>query len=317
MSNLPPAAECCQFLYSAKAKGVSNRSYDNKWDLCAAAWIIEFGPTLFLKGGGVVPGPAGCSNTYRGELGGLLGQLLVIHTLEQCCPPQESYEIRIACDGESALYRSLTATRGDFISSHHSFDLISQIMLLKENIQGLIIPTHVKGHQDGEGLKLTELEILNVRMDKMAKEILQTAITAKEDVLDALPIVKSGIIHVDYQSTPICNSLAQTLWFLISEDRAVDWRRHKGRFQEDVSYEDVDWKVLKKTNTELLFAMRRFVAKWTSHHIGVGRMMELRQARQNNECPRCGHAEETTLHVLRCRSKGATLEKNGKREYDS
>ena len=93
MLNLPPAAECCQFLYSGKAKGVSNGSYEDKVDLCAAAWIIKFGPTLFLKGGGVVPGPAGCSNAYRGELGGLLGQLLVIYTLEQWRPPRVPYEI--------------------------------------------------------------------------------------------------------------------------------------------------------------------------------------------------------------------------------
>ena len=90
---------------------------------------------------------------------------LFVYTLEQWRPPQVAYKIRIACDGESALFQLLMATRDDFTSAHHSFDLISQIMLLKENIQGSIVPTHVKGHQDGEGVKLTELEILNVRMD--------------------------------------------------------------------------------------------------------------------------------------------------------
>ena len=34
-------------------------------------------------------------------------------------------------------------------------------------------------------------------------------------------------------------------------------------------------------------------------------MMELRKYRKCNECPRCGASEETTLHVLQCRSKEA------------
>ena len=34
-------------------------------------------------------------------------------------------------------------------------------------------------------------------------------------------------------------------------------------------------------------------------------MMEFRKLRTCNKCPRCGAAEETTLHVLRCRSRAA------------
>ena len=62
---------------------------------------------------------------------------------------------------------------------------------------------------------------------------------------------------------------------------------------------------MKTTTTELSFAMQRFVSKWISHHIGVGRMMNFRKARVCNDCPRCGVANETTLHVLRCKSKSA------------
>ena len=121
-------------------------------------------------------------------------------------------------------------TRDDYTSIHHSFNLISQIMVLRENIQGLLEPTHVKGHQDDEWAELTELEILNVQIDKIVKEILQTAVTLEEDVPDALPIANLGITQVDYQDTPICSSLAHTLQFLISEDRAVAWCCHKEIF---------------------------------------------------------------------------------------
>ena len=46
--------------------------------------------------------------------------------------------------------------------------------------------------------------------------------------------------------------------------------------------------------------MRRFVSKWVSHHISVGRMMLFCSNRYTSECPCCGHHEETTIHVLRC-----------------
>ena len=49
--------------------------------------------------------------------------------------------------------------------------------------------------------------------------------------------------------------------------------------------------------------MGRFVSKWTSHHISIGRMMGFRDARDSDECPCCGEPNETTTHVLRCKSK--------------
>ena len=305
MSDTPMIDECCTFLYNGDAVGVSDGSYDRGKDLCSAAWIINFHPQLSIKGGGIVPGPAGTSNAYRGELGGILGQLLVVYTIELYSPPTHPYNIRIACDGESALFRSLQATRDDFTSTHSSFDLISQIMVLREAIQGTILPIHVKGHQDRESLNLTAIEVLNVRMDKLAKEILQEAVVLGDDIPDALPLTTTGLPQVDYQDIPICSSLASTIRSLISEDRAIAWWRYKGRFREGVQYKDVDWAVMATTTTESSFAMRRFISKWTCHHIGVGRMMNFRKARVTNTCPRCGEAQETTLHVLRCQSKPA------------
>ena len=51
--------------------------------------------------------------------------------------------------------------------------------------------------------------------------------------------------------------------------------------------------------------MKRFIAKWVSHHIAVGRMMGLRSARKETSCPCCGFKTKTTIHVLRCQSLSA------------
>ena len=108
-----------------------------------------------------------------------------------------------------------------------------------------------------------------------------------------------------YKDIPICRELVSTIRSLISEDRAIAWWQYKGRFREGVLYTDVDWKVMKTTTTELSFTMQCFVLKWTCHHIGVGRMMNLQKARVCNKCPQCGAANENTLYVLRCRTKSA------------
>ena len=296
---------CSKVVYDGMALGVSDGSYNDATDICTAAWIIDMGDIGTAKGGGVVPGPIGFSNAYRGELGGLLGQLLVIQALEQCYPPNRQYSIKVACDGKSALFKSLLSSRDNFTSRNKSFDLIAQIITLQESIQGKLIPVHVYGHQDEERHALSDIEVLNVRMDTLANEILQTVSRHDLNVPDALPLTSAGIIQVDYGDIPITSSLAKTLRYYVARDRILDWWRYKNRFSAGLDMKDIDWIVLKKTSEEQTFEMGRFVSKWTSHHIAVGRMMELRKARMNNECPRCGAVEETTLHVLRCRHKSA------------
>ena len=317
MSDPPSIQECSTILYSGRASGVSDGSYAEKWDVCTAAWILDFGNGLEIKGGGVVPGPEGVSTAYRGELGGLLGQLLVIRSIEVCCPPPNQYSIQVACDGEGALFRSLNATREDFTSRHGSFDLISQIMVLQDRIKGTLVPTHVRGHQDRQGIALSDPELLNVRMDQLAKDIMVAALQDGDDIPDALPLVSPGITQVDYKDIPICSHLASTLRELISQDRALEWWKYKGRFRTGVTYKDIHWKVMEYTMKEMSFAMKRFVAKWTSHHIGVGRMMELRRSRSKNECPRCGELHESTLHVVRCQARSARKQwKRGIKELE-
>ena len=104
ISNVPSIEDCCRLLYEGKAIGVSDGSYLPEKDLCSSAWIIKFHESLTLKGGGIVPGPAESSNAYRGELGGVLGQLVIIYTMEQYIPPTKPYDIQVACNGESALF---------------------------------------------------------------------------------------------------------------------------------------------------------------------------------------------------------------------
>ena len=304
--HLPRDTETCsKLLTTSHCVGVSDGSYDEEKDICSAAWILHFREGLEAKGAGIVPSPEGESSAYRGELGGLLGQLLAIQSLEAQHQSIIQYTVQIACDGKSALFKSLLTDREYFSSRNRSFDIISHIIAVKEKLQAKIIPIHVYGHQDDLGRTLTLLEKLNVRMDTLAKEALTCALSDGSDILDALPIDSQGLVQVDYEDIPITSNLAASLRYHISKDRIMQWWKYKGRFKSPVDTLKIDWMVLHRTSNELSFQMSRFVSRWVSHHIGVGRMMELRQARDDNACPRCGHTEEDTLHVIRCRAKSS------------
>ena len=134
----------------------------------------------------------------------------------------------IACDGESALFKALQGDREYFHTSSPSFDLISRILLLREQLQAQLIPTHVKGHQDNLRRPLTDLEQLNVRMDKLAKEILQYSHDHNSGIPDALPSCSGSLPQVDFQNTPVVTSLAASLIYKISEGRLRDYWDKKG-----------------------------------------------------------------------------------------
>ena len=204
-----------------------------------------------------------------------------------------------------------------FSSRNKSFDIISLIISTKESMKATIIPTHVYGHQDDLGRSLSSLEKLNVRMDRFAKEILDIALRNNEDVADALPLDPQSIIQVDYADIPVTSCLASTLRHLLSRDRLLKWWKYKNRFKAPVHTLQIDWTVLKRTGQEHSFQMSRFVSRWVSHHIGVGRMMEFRNARDINTCPRCGSNQEDALHVIRCRAKSSRKEwKRGIRKLE-
>ena len=49
----------------------------------------------------------------------------------------------------------------------------------------------------------------------------------------------------------------------------------------------------------------RFIPKWVTGQIAVGKVMAMRNARAHNKCPRCDHEVEDTNHVLHCQDDDA------------
>ena len=288
-----------QSVYAGEGNGVSDGSFIKALDLCSAGWIITTS-TAEIRGGGCVPTPHGESSAYRAELSGLLGLVLVLHMFETWIPPTEPYDIVIGCDGKSALFKALSGDREYFDISCPSFDLLARIFHIREQLKARITPTHVRGHQDRKGKKLTYLETLNVRMDTLAKEILQHHHTHDDELCDALPPIQGGLPILDYQNTPIVSNMASTLLHRISENRLRDYWNKRGRYKVSFAEQWIDWDVVTAVTKESSGRMRKFIAKWVTQQNAVGIVKKRRKECEHDLCPICGEPHEDNLHVLRC-----------------
>ena len=295
--HLSAIVECIQ---NGEGLGISDGSYQRKWDLCSAGWIV-WTPQGEIKGGGPIPGPLHAGSSYRGELGGLLGLVIIVRILERLYPPASPYSIKVGCDGLSALTRSMLVTREYTNTSHTDFDIISRIISYKEGLMAVFCPIHVKGHQDL--LKpLTRAAVLNHRMDTLAKEINSFYHNTDDPLPDALPCSPFGITQVDYIDEPIVSALAQTLVQRISGDRLKAYWKKKGRYKEQHIETWIDWKVMSRMMTEASHRRRIFISKWVSNQVAVGTVMVQRSERVCDTCPCCNNASETRIHLIRCRS---------------
>jgi len=153
---------------------VSDGSYKDTYG--TAAWVITSPITSHsLSGQVIVPGSMDTHSSYRSELAGIYSSILISVKLCKFFDVQGG-QITLACDSQSALDSVLRNNKCTPVDAP-CFDLLGAIHCLcsSSNIQW--IPFHVKGHQDEHhpAQELSDLEILNITMDKSAKGFMPTA----------------------------------------------------------------------------------------------------------------------------------------------
>jgi len=151
-------------LSSGHAVASCHGSYFENRDIGAAAWIVSSSNgTSWIQGGGRIPGPAVELNSYRCELGGLLGIADITKSL--------SFLLTNACNNLEAV-KKIVVPKTKVQHMWKGVDLITQILDIWQLQQGKPIPKHVYAHQDDKPMgPLSFLEHLNVRMDHLAKRI--------------------------------------------------------------------------------------------------------------------------------------------------
>jgi hypothetical protein len=148
-------------LLSGTAVAVSDGSFYRESRKASAAWIVASADGReFIKGGGLIPGPARLHSAYRSELGGLLGISIGIFALHNTAklhnllgrarqsdtdthPP-----ITIACDGKTALFQAFHSSVDSTSLTWKHFDILTSIIGWWSHIPYSPRAQHVKGHQD-------------------------------------------------------------------------------------------------------------------------------------------------------------------------
>ena len=64
----------------------------------------------------------------------------------------------------------------------------------------------------------------------------------------------------------------------------------------------IDWDAQERASSREYVGIRRFMAKWTTGMIPVGRQMKRWKLRHHGCCPFCNEDDEDTNHVLECRA---------------
>ena len=277
------------------AVAVSDGSY--KLRLGTSGYIITT-PDIssHIPGINRVPGPLKEGDSYRCELAGTYGILLVGNAIATHYAISQGRCI-IACDNDAAI----RVCQPGFIPEpgEDSYDLVNAIYHLLKSSPIEWIATHVDGHKDRVSSNLSLLEQLNVRMDTLAKAYWQFLARQHSTWTDdySIPIHEEGW-QLWNGSNKVRDASQPTLYSIIQDPITVNyWVRHNRISSESAHL--IDWKSNGNAFRAMKLGKRRRVSKHASKDCGVGTTLVNWKLQDDDACPRCGHSE-TTEHVIRC-----------------
>ena len=170
-------AAIAQLIQEGQAIAVSDGSYDQGISTSAFVLTSRTKPTQPLAnvtGSNVVPGNPSEQDSYRAELGGIMG---ILTALEIICNLHSIThgEIEIGLDGEGA-YKVIFTDKW-VKAKDKAYDLINAVRHKLSSLPLTIKGRHIHGHQDNKKAyaQLNRWEKLNVQVDKAAKRRLAAA----------------------------------------------------------------------------------------------------------------------------------------------
>jgi hypothetical protein len=279
---------------------VSDGSHYSNTQQAAGAWIVESEcRTQWIMGSMLVPGPKAEHNSYRSELTGLLGISATIRILASGQPL--ATRCIIGCDGEAAL-KSVVMPRHRISSNSSNADILSAICDIWTSTHIRPVPVHIKGHQDSTGRPLTRLEEMNTYMDALAKATAR-CFQPREDNSS---IARIGIGSLWHKHTQITGEVSQLLYLKIEATYYTKYLETRV-LQLPSTSANICWEAMKYARARTSTNMNIFISKWISDTVPTGVVMQRRQHRIFNRCPRCNHWGEDRRHILICWDSRADL----------
>ena len=237
-------------------------------------------------------------SAYQSETGGLYGLMILISTLENLTQTTGK-PITIACDGKSALTKTLYTHKERFNTTNKCFDLISRLNDIRDKIKTPLNPNHVQGHQDETKENLTILEEWNVQMDAVANQLILEAQRQNFTAPTTLPSSKHGTILLQYKNQQITLQLDKMLHIKISQEDAIQWWIEKDRITPE-SEILIDWHLSKAVMQKAPRTIKTFITKWVTNQLPVGVLQVIRNFQSSATCLRCGYEYEDNRHILDC-----------------
>jgi hypothetical protein len=265
------------------------------------------GPTnsTFIKAVNVVPGPLTAGDSYRCELAGIYGILILSCLL---CQLYDSLSgtIHIRCDNSSAL-RILDPWHVPDPTAP-SFDLVSAIRHLIQASPLTFTTEHVYGHQDRYHAYLDRAATLNIEMDTLANTYRNNITTANAQLIaPSTPIAFAGwSVWLDQRClSPTYDALYDHIYQpIIRQFWTTAHQIQPTPRLHDESWKTIDWPSTHAFMKSLPPGHRRWITKHGSENCGVGITLLKWKLQNDDNCPRCQLPEDSD-HVLRCTARGS------------
>jgi exonuclease III len=294
-----------EIIRAGKCVGVTDASYKNG---CGTAAFILVGlddDHGAIRAVNQVPGPITDGNSYRCEITGIYGILLLIRLI---CLLHDITEgsVHLRCDNLATI-RLFDPW---FIPnpSQDSFDLVNAIWHMIRASPLTWTAEWVEGHQDDTGQPLDRFASLNCEMDRLAKKH------------------RGNVEHAAYIAPQI--SIAHEGWSiwcngekLHSPHRTILYDRiYAPKIKKywtsshelqptpripPAAFHHVDWNSTEALMRILPLGKQIWCMKHGSENCGVGITLQFWKKQADNGCPCCGAPEDTT-HVLRCTAHEAS-----------
>jgi hypothetical protein len=212
----------------------------------------------------VVPGNTGDQGSYRSELAGIFGQVIMVNTI---CKAHGITQGEIECgfDGEGAINKVFSEEE-DAYTDGSQFDLLSAT---RAAIKASPIHwkfRHVKGHQDDiRDAILDRWALLNIEMDSLAK-MHRLEKSGQRQPLNST--ITGEYWPVFIKGRKLHSNLRNTLYEEIYREKmAVHWDE-KDRMGHDRSMR-VNWEACEAAIKRLKIARRHWIAKHTEGMINA------------------------------------------------
>jgi len=298
-----------QAIQAGTARAVSDGSYkpaDRKHEAHATAGFCLHGsnPHLQIVGDNCTPGYPDQLNSYRAELGGITG---IVTVLELLCKLHQINDgsITVGLDNEGAVQK--TDQDWPLKPGEPCYDMLTD---LRKRIQLLPITVNlhwVKGHQDDHQPthRLDWWARQNVKMDKKAKKLLHKTRSHPRHV----QTFRHQGWSLSHQGRHLAHCRKGQMYHLLTGSAVTKhWQaRHEINLE---AHSKIYHGAIKLAHKTMPQGKRRWLAKHSTGHCAVGRMMLRRREWTHSKCPVCGADDETATHVLQCQAPAARAQWN-------